>query len=195
MLTAPTVRPTRPRSVVERLRPWWLWIVTAFGFPPAGYVAHRVVGPVDDIGAAVLGGIIAGAVIGSAQWAVLRRRGGSPRWIVATTAGLGIGLAAGAFLVGFSTSIAALAAMGAVCGAAIGLAQAVSSAPLRRHVFSWTLATAGLWALGWTVTTAAGIAVEDQWPVFGISGALAVAALQSLLVNRLVPAAEVAQDG
>ena len=59
---------------------------------------------------------------------------------------------------------------------------------LRRRALTWTLATGLLWAIGWAVTTSAGINVEDQWPVFGISGALTVAVLQSGLVNRLVPA-------
>ena len=40
------------------------------------------------------------------------------------------------------------------------------------------------------MTTSAGIDVEDQWPVFGISGALVVAVLQSVLINRLVPASD-----
>jgi hypothetical protein len=44
--------------------------------------------------------------------------------------------------------------------------------------------------IGWAVTTGAGIKVEDQWPLFGISGALIVAAVQSVLINRFVPATE-----
>jgi hypothetical protein len=120
---------------------------------------------VNGVGNALLSGVIAGAIIGTAQWLVLRRRGGSPAWIIATTAGLAVGLTAGAALVDYKTSLGALAAMGAVSGAAIGLAQAASFAPLRRHALVWTLATGALWAIGWAVTTAAGIKVEDQWPV------------------------------
>ena len=184
--TRPTVRP----SVSERIRPWWLWIVTALAFPPAGFIAHEVVGRVDGVGAALLSGVITGALIGLAQWALLRGRGVSPRWIVATAAGFGIGLAAGAALVGYETSLGALVVMGAVCGVAIGLAQVASFAPLRRYLLSWTLATGALWAIGWAVTTGAGIKVEDQWPVFGISGALVVVLVQSVLINRFVPAVE-----
>ena len=128
MLTT-TVRPTIRRTVLERVRPWWPWIATAFSFPPAGYLAHTVAGPVDGVGAALVSGLVAGAVIGTAQWAVLRRRGASPRWIVATAAGFGVGLAAGAALVGYATSLAALVVMGAVCGAVIGVAQAASLSP------------------------------------------------------------------
>ena len=187
-----TIRQTAPPSVAERtrIRPWWLWIVTALAFPPAGFIGHEVVGRVDGVGAALLSGVITGALIGLAQWALLRRRGASPRWIAATAAGFGIGLAAGAALVGYETSLGALVAMGAVCGVAIGLAQVASFAPLRRHAVSWTLATGALWAIGWAVTSGAGIKVEDQWPLFGISGALVAAAAQSVLINRFVPATE-----
>jgi hypothetical protein len=187
-MSTTTVHQTSRPSVVERVRPWWLWIVTAFAFPPAGYIAHQVAGRVDGVGAALLAGVIAGALLGTAQWVILRRRGASPLWIAATAAGFGVGLAAGAALVDYETSLAALVVMGAVCGIAIGLAQAVGFAPLRRHAGAWAVATGGLWALGWAVTTSAGIKVEDQWALFGISGALVVAFLQSVLVNRLVPA-------
>ncbi len=187
MLTT-TIQPTARPSLLDRIRPWWLWILTAFAFPPAGYIAHRLAGPVDGPGAALFSGLVAGAFIGTAQWAVLRRRGASSRWIAATAGGFAVGLAAGAALVDYGTSLAALVTMGVTTGAAVGLAQAASYAPLRRRVLTWTLATGALWAIGWAVTTSAGINVEDQWPVFGISGALTVAVLQSVLVNRLVPA-------
>jgi len=183
VMTTASARP----SVFARVRPWWLWIATALAFPPAGYVAHEIVGRVDDVGAAVLSGVITGAVIGTGQWAVLRRRGGSPRWIIATAGGLGVGLAAGAALVGYETSLGALVAMGAVSGAAVGLAQSASFAPLRRHGLTWTLATGALWAIGWAVTTGSGIDVDKQWPVFGISGALVAAVLQSMFISRYVP--------
>ena len=132
----------QPAHRLERIRPWWLWIATAFAFPPAGYFAHKVAGPVDGVGAALVSGLIAGAVIGAAQWAVLRRRGASPRWIVATAGGFAVGLAAGAALVDYATSLAALVVMGAVTGAVIGLAQAAASPRSVATRVSWTLVTA-----------------------------------------------------
>src|SRR3954454_17638545 len=131
-MSTTTIRPTSRPSVVERVRPWWLWTVTAFAFPPAGYIARQVAGRVDGVGAALLAGVIAGTVLGTGQWAVLRRRGASPSWIAATAAGFGVGLTAGAALVDYETSLAALVVMGAVCGIAIGVAQATSFAPMRR---------------------------------------------------------------
>lgn len=41
-----------------------------------------------------------------------------------------------------------------------------------------------LWALGWSVTTSAGIDVESQYVVFGIFGSLSVAAVQASVLHR-----------
>lgn len=181
-----------PKSAA-RVRPLWLWIATALAFPPSGYLGHLLAGPVDAVGAALLGGLITGLGIGTAQWAVLRRRGASPAWIPATAAGLALGLAAGSALVDYQTSLGDLALMGAVSGLAVGAAQAAVFAPLRRRAAVWTMGVAALWALGWAVTTAAGIDVEEQYTVFGATGALAVALLQSVLVGALVPPAAAAE--
>lgn len=48
-------------------------------------------------------------------------------------------------------------------------------------------ATAALWAIGWAVTAGAGIDSAEQWLVFGASGALVVAFLQSLFIKRVLP--------
>jgi hypothetical protein len=42
-----------------------------------------------------------------------------------------------------------------------------------------------LWALGWTVTTAGGIAVDQQFAVFGAYGAITFMALSGVLLDRL----------
>jgi hypothetical protein len=64
-----TIRPTMRASVADRTRiwPWWLWIVTALAFPPAGFIGHELAGPVDGVGAALLSGVITGALIGPAH--------------------------------------------------------------------------------------------------------------------------------
>jgi hypothetical protein len=43
------------------------------GFPIGGYIADLVVDGVDSVGAALAGGLIAGVVIGAAQWFALRQ--------------------------------------------------------------------------------------------------------------------------
>jgi hypothetical protein len=44
-----------------------------------------------------------------------------------------------------------------------------------------------LWALGWTATTLGGIAVDQQFTVFGAYGAVTFSALSGLLLHRLLP--------
>ena len=97
------------------------------------------------------------------------------------------GLAAGAVLVSYRTDRPSLALMGAVCGLAVGFLQSIAARATARQVVAWSAATAALWAIGWAVTAGAGIDVADQWPVFGASGALVVAFLQSLFITRVLP--------
>ena len=68
---------------------------------------------------------------------------------------------------------------GAICGLAIGTAQALV---LRGRVaYLWAPALSALWALGWAITTSIGIDVETQYTVFGSSGALVVTAATAVL--------------
>ncbi|MDP2289633.1 MAG: hypothetical protein Q8M22_00495 [Actinomycetota bacterium] len=163
------------------------WLPTFVGFPLGGYIATQIVGPVDDVPAALIGGAVAGAILGAVQWFGLRRTRLRPLpWVLATATGFAVGLAAGAAVVDFRTNIRALAVQGAVCGALVGSAQAVALVRhSRRLAAAWPLFLAGLWALGWTVTTAAGIDVEAQYTVFGSSGALVVTACTSVLAMTL----------
>ena len=162
-------------------------MLTALAFPPSGLIAHLVAGRVDSVPAAVLNGVIAGTGIGAAQWALLRHRGVSLIWIAATAVGLGTGLAAGAALVSYETDITSLAVMGAVSGLGVGIAQGATLATAKRTV-GWIAANSVLWALGWTVTTAGGIDVSQQWAVFGAYGCLTLAFLQSTIIGAFVPA-------
>jgi hypothetical protein len=79
----------------------WLWPVAILvGFPIGGLIADLVVDGVDSVGAALAGGLIAGAIIGAAEWFALRQWV-SWLWIPATIAGMAGGLAAGAALVDY----------------------------------------------------------------------------------------------
>jgi hypothetical protein len=177
--TQPTVRPSR--------RPWWRWLLTALAFPPAGLLGSLIAGPVDSLGAAVVGGLVTGAGIGAAQWALLRHRSVGVAWIAATSAGLAAGVAAGAALVSYRVDRPSLVLMGAVSGLGIGLAQGATMHGTRRAL-AWGAATCALWTIGWTVMTSTGIGVDEQWVVFGAGGALTVAFLQSTIVTSFVPA-------
>ena len=182
-MTSTTALPAPVTSTPSTRRSVARWLISFLGFPLGGLVAWLLTGPVTDPTSAVTGGLLTGAVLGAAQaWALRADRRAVLTWSLATATGLAVGLAAGASLVGFSTSLADLALQGAVSGAAVGLAQAVvlwrRTGPL---ALMWPVYLAAAWAAGWTVTTLAGIGVEEQFTVFGASGALVVAALTAVL--------------
>ncbi len=170
------------------LRAWLIWTAGFLAFPLAGLAGTAVAGRVDDLVSALTGGAVAGLVIGTAQ-ALLSRRRLDPRWwIPATTLAMGIGLLLGAAVVGYRTSLPALAVMGAITGLLLGVAQAAAlPATVGRVRWIWAAAMPVLWALGWTVTTLGGIDVAEQFTVFGAYGALTFAALSGVLLHRLRP--------
>ena len=107
------------------VRGWLLWTVAFVSFPLAGIAAQAAAGRINDAVAALVGGLVAGAVIGTGQWLAARRLLGDPlAWIAATAAAMGIGLLAGAWVVGYGTSVGELALMGAITGIPLGAAQA-----------------------------------------------------------------------
>jgi hypothetical protein len=182
-----TTRSTTPRRSALR------WLATFFGFPLGGLAAELVIGPVDGVAAAIVGGAITGAILGAVQAWGLRPNGVPARaWIIATAAGLAIGLGLGAASVDYGTSLGDLMIQGLICGLAIGTAQALV---LRQQTgpvaFLWVPALGALWAIGWAVTTGFGVDVESQYTVFGSSGALVVTAatvvLPVLLARRTAP--------
>lgn len=110
-------------------------------------------------------------------------------WLIWTAGFLVLPLAgfAGTAVVSYRTSLADLALMGALNGLILGAAQALA---LPRHLplrWIWAAAMPALWALGWTITTLLMIKVDQQFIVFGSSGALVFAATAGLLLHRLLP--------
>ncbi len=94
----------------------------------------------------------------------------------------GASLGVGAAAVDHGTSMGDLVVQSAICGLAIGAAQAlVLRQRIGRLAFAWVPTLSALWALGWAVTTAIGVDVESQYTVFGSSGALVVTAATGAL--------------
>ena len=58
----------------------------------------------------------------------------------------------------------------------------------------WAAAMPLLWALGWTVTTLIGVAVDQQFTVFGAAGAVTFSALSGALLHLLLPVHANAKD-
>ena len=157
-------------------RAWLLWM-------PAIGKARK---PAVHSSQALVGGMVAGAVIGTGQWLVARRLLGDPKaWIPATAFAMGIGLAVGAWVVGYGTSLSELALMGFITGIPLGAAQAYLLRDRLANAWVWAAAMPLLWALGWTVSTFIGVSVDNQFAVFGASGAVTFMALSGVLLDRL----------
>jgi hypothetical protein len=164
---------------------WLLWTAGFVAFIIGGALATGVVGRINDLGSALVGGMIAGAVIGAGQWLVARRLLDPQTWIPATALAMGIGLAVGAWAVGYGTSLGELALMGFITGIPLGVAQAYLLRDRLANAWVWGAAVPLLWALGWTVTTVGGIDVDRQFAVFGAYGAITFMALSGVLLDRL----------
>src|SRR6266545_6874492 len=180
-----------PGDWASTARRMWLWPVAILvGFPIGGLVADLVVDGVDSVGAALAGGLITGAIIGAAEWFALRRRV-SWLWILATTAGMAVGLAAGAALVDYGVDRGDLLLMGAVTGIGVGVSQALVLARHRiRAALWWAVANPPAWALGWLVSSYV-IArnIAERFPIFGASGAIVFGLLTWVLLAVLFRAA------
>jgi hypothetical protein len=171
-------------SAVKRLR--WAWpLALLLGLPIGGYAANIIVGKIDSVGAALIGGLIAGAIIGAAQWLAVKSI--VPwAWIVATSVGMAAGLTAGAALVDYGISRGDLMLMGAVTGLAVGGLQAILLARRGSGALWWVLVNPPAWALAWLVTTFVITAnVKEHFAVFGASGALVFALLTWLVLTFL----------
>jgi len=170
--------------------PGWRWAAVALAFPIAGLIGWTVGGHVDAVGAALIGGALTGAGLGAAEWLAAKDMFGQwPVWVGASAVGYGVGLAAGAALVGYETDLGSLAAMGAVSGVVLGAAQglALVRQGSTRLGMAWGLAMPVLLAAGWSITTLGGIDVDKQFTVFGAFGAITFMVLSGLLLARFMP--------
>ena len=189
---------TEARSTVRTLL---RWAPTFAAFPVGGLAAHLFVGPVTTVGAAAVGGLVTGAAIGVAQWWALRPAGlsgwalrptglSAARWVVTSALGLAAALAIATAVAGPPATFGAVLVQGAACGLGLGTAQAgVLFGRLGARALLWPVLLACAWALGWAVTAAVGVRLEDGWTVFGSTGALVVTAWTAVLPLALRRAA------
>lgn len=167
----------------------WLWpVAVLLGFPIGGLVADLAVDGVDSVGAALAEGLIAGVVVGAAEWFALRHFV-SWLWIPATCAGLAVGLTAGAALVDYGIARGDLLLMGAVSGLCVGVLQAlvlVQAGIRLSDAVWWVVANPPAWALAWWVSSYV-IArnIGERFPVFGASGCVAFGLLTWVLLAAL----------
>jgi hypothetical protein len=172
---------------------WPAWGAAFLGFPIGGTLASALVGPIESVGTAAVGGAIAGSVIGAAQWLVLRERLPiSARWAPVTGGAMALGLVVGQAVLGDSISLQPLLLRGLLTGAAIGASQAVLLRGVLASPSIWGVVVTLAWPLGWAVTAAWGIDLAPKWAVFGSSGALTFQLVTGLtlayLLRRRAPA-------
>ena len=186
MATHVSPAPSVPLSI--RRPPVWAWpLAVLLGFPVGGYLASLIAGPVDSVGAALLGGLVAGAVVGTAQWLAIRRVV-SWMWVAATSLGMAVGLTAGAAMVDYGIGRVDLMLMGAVTGVGVGVLQAIV---LSRHRISgamwWAVTTPPAWALAWLVSSYVITAnIDERFTNFGASGCLLFALITGVLLEVLL---------
>ena len=146
-------------------------------------------GRVDNIVSALLGGAVVGLIVGAVQALVSRRRLPLLALDDRQHDRNSVGLAAGTLAVGYQTSLGTLALAGLITGVIVGVAQTFALPATTRFRWLWLPVTAALWPLAWTVTTLAGIKVEEQIIVFGASGAFVYTVLAGFMLQALLPLA------
>jgi len=156
------------------------WIPTIVGFPIGGLLAIQVATATDGPGWAALAGLIAGAVIGTAQWLALRPRV-TALWIPVTAAGMALGLAVAVLITRGATDLGSLALLGAVAGVIVGGAQ---TALLRK--WAWPLVVGASWAAGWAISTLVIVDEQRGFATFGLSGAALVTVATGLALRGLL---------
>jgi hypothetical protein len=178
-----------PAATPEALArpPVWAWpLASLLGFPIGGLIANLMVGAVDSVGAALAGGLIAGAVVGTAQWLALRNVV-SWLWIPATSLGMAAGLGVGAALVDYGIDRGELMIMGAITGVGVGALQALVLA--RQGMTGarrWALLNPPTWAVAWLISSYVISAnIDERFSNFGAGGVLLYALVTALLLARM----------
>jgi len=156
------------------------WAISIIGYPLGSLAAIQVASTTEGPALAALAGLIAGAVLGTAQWLALRPAV-TWLWIVATALGLAVGAAIGAGVTGGDDSVGSLVLYGAIAGAFTGVAQGLVLGS--RRILPWIATVAGSWAIAWVITKAVIVDEQKGFVTFGMSGAV-IATLATGLVLR-----------
>lgn len=165
----------------------WRWLLTIVGYPLGGLLAITFFSTTDGPLAAGAAGLLAGAVLGTAQWLALRPRAGW-WWIGVTAGGLGAGAALAILVVGTSTSTETLVAFGAVAGLALGLAQAAALRVSAWRGAVWAVTVSGTWALAWLISATVIVDESRGFVTFGLSGAAVVTVVGAFVLRALLGA-------
>lgn len=164
------------------------WTLAFVGFPLGGLTATLLIGRMETPLDALLGGVIAGAFVGGAQWLALRGR--SPvswRWVALTATGLGIGVSVSAALWGTGTDLESILLRAPLTGLALGFAQWLALRGWLRYDALWIVVVTILFPVAWFITSLViGESINEAFFVFGASGALFFQLMTGLVLWRLL---------
>lgn len=163
------------------------WLLAFLGFPIGGGITYLLINSVDSPVKGIIGGLIAGLVIGGVQWLALRHRHLiDMRWIALTAVGLAVGVGSSIAIFGTATDTTTIVERAALTGILLGLSQAFA---LRRHMGTailWAVVVAGAYTLAWPITS---LVINDNvqmgYVVFGSSGAIVFQLITFSAVFRL----------
>jgi hypothetical protein len=161
------------------------WAPTLFAYPLGGFLAVLSVGSVTDPLTAAVAALIAGTVIGAAQWLALGRAAGW-RWLVGIALGMTAGSTISAAITGASTDLLSLAVSGLITGALVGVMQGFALRRGARTIAVWTAVLSASWAIGLVVTANVIVDIERGYVVFGSSGALVVTIITGIVLRRIL---------
>ncbi|MBA3872288.1 MAG: hypothetical protein H0X30_24360 [Anaerolineae bacterium] len=162
------------------------WVLAFLGFPIGGGLTYLIIGGVDDPLKGVLGGAVAGACIGGAQWLALRHsKTIDARWIAVTSAGLAAGVGLSTALFSTATDTASIVNRAAVTGIILGVVQAYMLQRKGGASIMWAITVALAYTIAWPVTR---LVIKDNvqmdFVVFGSSGAILFQLITLIAVLR-----------
>jgi hypothetical protein len=148
------------------------WVPTLLAFPIGGALAKIAFGGASNLGKSVGGGLIVGITVGLIQFIALKKYGISTSWIATTAIATVVAAVINSLAFSFKFDTASLTGSGLVAGLLVGIAQSISQSRDLRFVFVWSISTMVAWGIAWFITSKVIVDPEDQYQIFGSSGAL-----------------------
>lgn len=170
------------------------WTPTFLAFPIGGLLAKLIFGSASTVVKSVGGGLVVGLVVGLIQYLSIKKYGISSSWVVATAIAATAAALINSYIFSFKFDSASLAGTGLVAGLLIGIAQSLSQTRDLKFLSIWAISTAIAWSLAWYITSKVIVDPEDQYHVFGSSGALVTTLGLGLVLKYILPIAGFVQN-
>jgi hypothetical protein len=185
----------REIETIDRKRFWWQSVlggVIGWGLGwsiliGAGAGSSSMIGVILIL---ILAGCCAGIIPSFAQWPMLGDMVGVRKWVIVSTAGLGMGGGLGILIIMLSRGVdpyTGVALIGGLAGLGIGLAQWLVLRRQMSNVFWWLAANAGALALGFSLAFNIGSSSVSSESLGAVIILTLGSALQSVVAGWLLP--------